>query len=167
MTRSTERPNVPGNPKKTTAKEPSQSGGRGTKLGYFGIAAGLAAVAVVLYLLRGGNVEPVRGGGPIVAVTVPELSATEQGGEAAYNARCASCHGEDAAGREGAAPPLVHPIYEPGHHGDQAFLIAAQLGVRSHHWSFGDMPPVEGVTDQELAAIVTYVRALQRANGID
>lgn len=57
-------------------------------------------------------------------------------------------------------------IYEPGHHADGAFFLAAARGVRQHHWSFGDMPAVPDVTPQEVAAIIAYVRALQRANGI-
>ncbi|WP_328600481.1 c-type cytochrome [Mesorhizobium xinjiangense] len=79
---------------------------------------------------------------------------------------CAACHGDDAGGRDGIGPPLVHIIYEPNHHSDAAFLLAARSGVRQHHWGFGDMPPVAEVEDAEIAAIVAYVRALQRANGI-
>jgi hypothetical protein len=52
-------------------------------------------------------------------------------------------------------------------HGDGAFLVAATNGVRQHHWSFGNMPPVEGITQAEVKSIVTYVREVQRANGID
>jgi mono/diheme cytochrome c family protein len=125
----------------------------------------LAALGV--YFLANRPTEPVVAGAPLVAVIVPELSASEKEGEAAFNARCASCHGINAAGQDGVAPPFVHRVYEPGHHGDQAFLVAAQLGVRAHHWRFGDMPPVEGITEAEVSSIVTYVRALQRANGID
>ena len=44
---------------------------------------------------------------------------------------------------------------------------AAALGVRGHHWRFGDMPPVEGLTRTDVAMIVAYVRELQRANGIN
>jgi hypothetical protein len=39
-------------------------------------------------------------------------------------------------------------------------------GVRKHHWSFGNMPPISKVTDQQIATIISYVRTLQRANGI-
>jgi mono/diheme cytochrome c family protein len=106
-------------------------------------------------------------GGALVDVLLPALSEAEQVGEAAFNARCAACHGGNAAGRKGAGPPLVHKIYEPGHHGDAAFLMAAKNGVRSHHWPFGDMPPVTGVTQGEVKSIIAYVRALQRANGIN
>ncbi|PPB81594.1 cytochrome c [Albidovulum inexpectatum] len=110
---------------------------------------------------------PAMPGEALVRVTVPNLTEDERIGEAAFNARCAQCHGPNAAGRNGVAPPLVHKIYEPGHHADMAFFMAAQNGVRAHHWPFGDMPPVPGITRAEIASIVAYVRALQRANGIE
>ena len=62
--------------------------------------------------------------------------------------------------------PLVHKIYEPLHHGDFAFQAATKNGVRAHHWRFGDMQPVPGVTDKQVEWIVKYVREMQRANGI-
>ena len=106
-------------------------------------------------------------GAPIVSVNVPEtLSARAQFGRTVYQANCASCHGRNAAGQDGVAPPLVHVIYERGHHGDESFQRAVARGVRAHHWRFGDMPPVEGLTRRDVAAIVVYVRELQRANGI-
>lgn len=48
-----------------------------------------------------------------------------------------------------------------------AFVRAAREGVRAHHWRFGDMPPVEGVSDADLAGIIAFVREVQRANGIN
>lgn len=131
------------------------------------IVGTVLALALALYVFINNTPEAPATGAPLVAVSVPEFSAAERVGEGAFNAKCASCHGAHAAGQDGVAPPLVHRIYEPGHHGDQAFLVAAQLGVRAHHWPFGDMPPVEGVTETEVAGIVAYVRALQRANGIE
>lgn len=107
-------------------------------------------------------------GAPLVAVTLPASLSAQQGlGETAFNAKCAACHGKNAAGRNGSGPPLVHVIYEPNHHGDYAFEMAAQNGVRSHHWQFGNMPPVEGLTRADVGAIVAYVRVLQRTNGIN
>jgi len=105
-------------------------------------------------------------GKPMVQVTVPKLTMPEQMGKFLFDESCASCHGTDAAGQEGLAPPLIHKIYEPNHHADIAFIFAAQRGVRAHHWPFGDMPPVEGVTSAEVKRITQYVRAVQRANGI-
>ena len=84
----------------------------------------------------------------MVQVVVPEtFSDNARIGQVAFEAKCAVCHGANAAGQDGVAPPLVHKIYEPSHHGDAAFLLAAKNGVRAHHWRFGNMPPVEGVTD--------------------
>ena len=86
-------------------------------------------------------------------------------GEAPFNQKCAVCHGLQAMGSP-QGPPLVHRYYEPGHHSDMAFLLAVRRGVRAHHWRFGDMAPVPGLSDADVKAIIDYVRALQRAKGI-
>ena len=105
--------------------------------------------------------------GAMVAVVQPaSLSDTARMGRSIFDAACATCHGAQAAGKEGVAPPLVHKIYEPSHHGDESFQLAVQRGVRAHHWRFGDMPPVNGLTRADVTAIIDYVRSLQRANGI-
>lgn len=110
----------------------------------------------------------VAQGDPIVTVALPaELSPNAQIGKRAFEAKCAACHGENAAGQNGVAPPLVHKIYEPSHHSDMAFVLAAKNGVRSHHWKFGNMPPVEGLTDADVKYIARYVRELQKENGIN
>jgi mono/diheme cytochrome c family protein len=105
------------------------------------------------------------GAGHTVAVKVPELSPLAAQGKTAFDANCVSCHGVNAAGTD-KGPPLVHNIYNPGHHSDEAFYFAAKQGSRSHHWRYGDMPPQPRVSDNQIAAIVRYVRELQRANGI-
>lgn len=105
---------------------------------------------------------------PMAEVQLPATLGPEATiGQAVYTAKCAVCHGENAAGRAGTAPPLIHRIYEPSHHGDEAFQRAAAQGVRAHHWRFGDMPPVKGLTRGDVAMIVAYIREVQRANGID
>jgi len=100
-----------------------------------------------------------------VAVKVPELSAQAKAGQANFAATCASCHGQNASGSD-KGPPLVHSIYNPGHHADGAFMLAAKKGVRQHHWKFGNMAPLPMVNDKEIAEIIQYVRELQVANGI-
>jgi len=97
------------------------------------------------------------GGGPV--------PAEFQAGETKFNANCASCHGAQAAGTA-QGPPLVHKIYEPNHHGDPAFQRAAANGVKAHHWEFGNMPKIDGVTPEDVDQIVKYVRWLQRQAGI-
>ena len=86
-------------------------------------------------------------------------------GEAAFNANCARCHGERGVGTS-QGPPFVHKIYEPNHHGDAAFQRAAMIGVRAHHWQFGDMPKIPTVTSSDVDEIIKYVRWLQRQAGI-
>jgi mono/diheme cytochrome c family protein len=103
------------------------------------------------------------------AMQVPKPSAglmpNPAAGKKLYGEKCVQCHGADLRGtKEG--PPLVHRIYEPAHHGDAAFQIAVKHGTRQHHWSFGDMKPVPGVTPDEVAHITAYVRAEQRKAGI-
>lgn len=97
---------------------------------------------------------------------VPPLSPAAEAGRLAFNETCATCHGRDAMGGAG-GPPLIHKIYEPSHHGDDAFRLAVSQGVRAHHWDFGDMPPQPGVSRQETETIIAFVRAVQAANGIE
>ena len=126
---------------------------------------------LVVAILAGGAVlmgKQFAGTGPEtgrVSVTVPALSARAKAGKLLFDANCKACHGENAAGSDN-GPPLVHGIYKPGHHGDQAFLLAVRLGVRAHHWRYGNMPPQDQVSAEQAAKIVTYVRQLQRANGV-
>lgn len=103
---------------------------------------------------------------PAVAVVMPaELSPAAEAGQVAFANNCAVCHGENGGGTD-QGPPLIHVIYEPSHHADIAFVLAAGNGTRAHHWRFGDMPPQPHVSEQEIADIVQFVREVQRGNGI-
>ncbi|MBD3677303.1 MAG: cytochrome c [Rhodobacteraceae bacterium] len=107
-------------------------------------------------------------GAPIVEVRPPEqLSSDAIIGKRVFEASCAACHGANAAGQNGVAPPLIHRTYEPSHHSDEAFQTAARNGVRAHHWPFGNMPPVEGLTRADVQYIARYIREVQRENGIN
>ncbi|TKZ15450.1 cytochrome c [Shimia litoralis] len=104
--------------------------------------------------------------------TLSEFAGPLQEGNAAIGQRifenaCVECHGTNAVGNEGAGPPLIHVIYEPSHHADEAFQRAVANGVRSHHWQFGDMQPVAGLTRGDVAMVIAYIREIQRANGIN
>ena len=102
----------------------------------------------------------------LATLTIPDLTEEQATGKALFDGNCAACHGMNAAGSD-QGPPLVHRIYEPSHHGDMAFVLSVRQGVRAHHWRFGNMPAVAGVTDENVTQITAYVRALQRANGIN
>ena len=99
--------------------------------------------------------------GPRAGASPPALAA----GERLFDANCARCHGPRGSGTD-QGPPLVHIIYEPNHHADVAFQMAAMQGVRAHHWRFGDMPPVPGVNAEDVEKVTTYIRWLQREAGI-
>jgi mono/diheme cytochrome c family protein len=127
---------------------------------WIGVAALAAAVVALGWLLQ------VDRGARPVDVRVPKLSPTAQAGQAIFKTNCASCHGSAAGGtKEG--PPLVHRIYEPGHHADTAFVLATKRGVAQHHWDFGSMPPQPQIGERSLQQVIAYVRELQRANGIE
>ncbi|MDP3092106.1 MAG: cytochrome c [Nitrospira sp.] len=93
------------------------------------------------------------------------VPADVQPGEGKFKANCAACHGVGGVGTS-QGPPLVHKIYEPNHHGDAAFQRAAANGVKAHHWEFGNMPKIDGVTSDDVDQIIKYVRWLQKQAGI-
>lgn len=99
------------------------------------------------------------------SITLPKPSPAINLGKMVYEANCASCHGVNAAGTD-KGPTFLHRVYHPGHHADPAFYVAPKRGVRAHHWSFGDMPPVEGITESQIEKIIIYIRALQKENGV-
>lgn len=105
------------------------------------------------------------GGGDGVA-SAPAREADADRGAELYAASCALCHGERGDGTQ-TGPPLVHVIYEPGHHPDASFRNAVKNGVAAHHWSFGNMPPRPELSDGDIDDVIAYVRALQREAGIE
>ena len=86
-------------------------------------------------------------------------------GKSLFEQNCAACHGKYGNGSD-KGPTFMSPIYKPGHHGDEAFYRAPMNGARAHHWKFGDMPPVEGISRRKLSKIVPYIRWMQQQNGI-
>jgi cytochrome c2 len=98
-------------------------------------------------------------------IALPEFSPDARKGGVLFMSKCASCHGYYAQGTK-KGPPLLHQYYRPGHHSDRSFWAAIRNGARQHHWSFGDMKPVEGVVDDQVPLIIQYVRELQKANNI-
>ncbi len=93
----------------------------------------------------------------------PDLIAA---GGPLYQANCAECHGSDLRGTD-LGPSHLSIVYQPNHHGDIAFVLAARNGVNQHHWRFGDMLPVPGLNDDDLDAIIAFVRENQRIFGFE
>jgi mono/diheme cytochrome c family protein len=133
------------------------------------LSTNLPKVFVLIFIVGGVGMLAWKlfnpGDGAAGRIKVPPLSAVAAAGKVAFDASCAECHGRIGGGTT-QGPPLVHDIYNPGHHSNEAFLRAVRMGTRQHHWKFGNMPPQPQVTDRQLAEIVEYVRTLQQANGI-
>lgn len=101
---------------------------------------------------------------PVEAQETRDPAAVAAGAEL-FAANCAVCHGADLQGTE-TGPPLLHQIYAPNHHPDEAFQRAVAGGVQPHHWNFGTMAPVPGLTRDEVSQIVQFVRSEQEGAGI-
>lgn len=123
------------------------------------LAAALATLAALAALAAA-----CGGGGGERQGDAPRFGGLD--GRALYGQACVACHGAGLQGTD-RGPSFLDPIYRPGHHDDAAFLRAVRFGVRSHHWPFGDMPPVAGLTGAQIEAIVAFVRERQRAAGIE
>lgn len=98
-------------------------------------------------------------------VNRPAFSESATLGQALFDTHCVACHGAYATGSK-QGPPLIHPFYRPRHHDDTAIVRAIKNGVIAHHWQFGDMAPVTGLSDSEVIDLISFLRELQRANGI-
>ncbi len=121
------------------------------------IGAGATVILMVVLLLWNSSGEPIAD--PLAG----EGDAAV--GESVFNGTCAACHGVGAVGTD-EGPTFLDPIYRPGHHADGAFLAAVRVGVRQHHWPFGEMPPQDGLTNEDINNVVAYVRQLQFEEGI-
>ena len=128
----------------------------------FGIVVALILIAVIGC---GNEAEPPDDTPTPLATPGLDLSDAALAGKQVFNANCSACHGSDVMG-SATGPPLIDRIYEPGHHADFSIRNAVRNGVPKHHWWFGNMPPVAGITDQQVEQLICYIRELQLANGI-
>ncbi len=95
----------------------------------------------------------------------PAAPGLDRGAEI-YASSCASCHGADMRGTDKGLS-LLSILYEPNHHGDASFQSAIADGAPQHHGTFGDMPPVEGLSVDDVEAVIAYVRAEQERLGFE
>ncbi len=100
--------------------------------------------------------------GPSSTPSDPELIAA---GAEVFAANCAACHGANIEGTD-SGPSLLDPIYAPNHHADAAFFRAVRQGVVPHHWNFGPMPPRPGLSNEDIEAVVAFVRSKQAEAGV-
>lgn len=125
------------------------------KLNRSSLTVGIAVAALSVALAACGSDAPTNSAG----------SQVERGGEV-YAESCASCHGVDLRGTD-KGPSHLSIVYEPNHHTDDSFRSAIADGAPQHHWNFGDMEPVEGLTEDDIEAVIAYVRAEQERQGFE
>ena len=98
-------------------------------------------------------------------IIVPPLFGDALAGQTVFARHCQTCHGVNMSGSD-KGPTLIHRVYHPGHHNDASIYIAVRRGSRQHHWRFGNMKPIDGISDAEIAQVIVYIRAVQKANGL-
>jgi len=116
----------------------------------------LVLVAIALSACGGADADAEAAG------SEPQL---DRGAEV-YAQTCASCHGEDLRGTD-KGPSHLSIVYEPNHHTDDSFRSAIANGAPQHHWNFGDMPAVGGLSDDDVEAVITFVRFEQERQGFE
>jgi len=86
-------------------------------------------------------------------ILIPNLSWAEDGA-ALYKAKCAMCHGPDAAGKPAAKIPSL--VSDEAKKKSDADLTKAVAETAKHP------APVKGLAADDAKAIVTYIRSLQK-----
>jgi len=130
---------------------------RGVQTARLWFFAGLALTALVLAVVVWSARET-----PTLESAPPDTGRGAQ----LYAAVCASCHGVDLRGTD-LGPSHLSILYEPNHHSDESFRSAITNGAVEHHWQFGDMAPIEGLDDDDIDAIIAYVRSQQVSQGFE
>lgn len=105
------------------------------------------------------------------ATLAPELTARPLTGDAIYRARCSPCHQANAEGLAPSFPPLVGSEWVTGDVETPIRIVLDGLTgptqVRGARYD-GNMPAWGSMlTDEEIAAVLTYVRGLSSAPPID
>ncbi|TPE51893.1 c-type cytochrome [Amaricoccus solimangrovi] len=91
--------------------------------------------------------------------------AADLDGAALFETHCAACHGAGGVGTPGLAPPLDRPDFwqalgenAPEYIGGVVTKgLNMRIAVRGEQYMGTMMPPVAGASDEELAAVATWV----------
>lgn len=122
--------------------------------------AGAAALAGlnerVMWVGKPGAPKP-----PVVVPLTAAQQASFEHGRTIFNGLCAACHQPHGYGLDGLAPPLVDSEWVTGKPDVVARIVMNGLGgpvkVGGRTWDLS-MPPMAQLNDEDLAAVVTYVR---------
>ena len=103
----------------------------------------------------------------VIALTKDQHALSEKG-KVTYANLCAACHQPHGYGLDGLAPPLVDSDWVLGKPDVTARIILHGLGgpvkVGNRIWDL-TMPPMGMLSDEDIAAVMTYVRREWEHNG--
>jgi mono/diheme cytochrome c family protein len=105
------------------------------------------------------------GKGGIASAEAKPLTEAEkslfEAGKAQYPLICGACHQPSGLGLDGLAPPLADSDWTTGSPERLARIVLhgvrGPLNVKGRVWEM-EMPPVNILSDQEIAALLTYIR---------
>ncbi|MAM00260.1 c-type cytochrome [Hydrocarboniclastica marina] len=108
----------------------------------------------------------------LASIPLLGLGKTAHASEALFGEHCAACHGTEAQGTPGLAPPLAYPALWQGLGQDAAGYLAGVVrhGLSGRLQSQGQvysglvMPPQSQLTIDEIASLTEYVLKL---SGVD
>ncbi|HEX7858715.1 MAG TPA: c-type cytochrome [Verrucomicrobiae bacterium] len=117
----------------------------------------LAALDQLLIWKGKAGLEEQSAAAPLTA----EEQALFEAGRTAYPLICGSCHQPNGQGLDGLAPPLVDADWATGSPERLARIVLqgvrGPLNVKGKVWEL-EMPQVSVLSDQEIAALLTYIR---------
>jgi mono/diheme cytochrome c family protein len=87
-------------------------------------------------------------------------------GAALFAANCAVCHGPAAQGIDDQGPSLLEDAYLADAFSDEAIATSIRNGVASSEERWAPMPSFPRFDDEQVDAVVAYVRELQRRAGL-
>ena len=97
------------------------------------------------------------------SIPAPESSLLLHFGQTVYDARCASCHGADGRGKPPEYPPLAaNPSIQMESAVNPIRMVlngGFPPGTAGNPRPFGMPPFAQSLSDDEVAAVVTYIRA--------
>ena len=98
--------------------------------------------------------------------------ALRQHGKAVFEMYCGSCHGNDGAGKPNQAPPLAGSEWVNAKGFTRVTMIPLEglsgpLQVEGKDWSLVMAPMGAGLSDSDLAAVMTYIRSAWGNKGGD
>jgi mono/diheme cytochrome c family protein len=134
--------------------------------------------AMAVYLKSLGEGSPP--GSEVSSVPAPESSLLMNFGRTVYKAHCASCHGTDGLGMPPDYPPLAgNPSIQMQSAVNPVRMVlngGFPPGTKGNPMPYGMPPFAQTLSDDEVAAVVTYIRAAwgnrgstvssQQANGL-